>query len=545
MKPSEQDDSTASPVQRILSEVFGFDAFRDPQRDVIAHVMAGGDALVLMPTGSGKSLCYQIPALALEGTAVVVSPLIALMQQQVDHLRARGVAAASLDSTQSAPESARIEQALLRGEIKLLYVSPERLLMPRCIRLLKQIRLSLFAIDEAHCVSHWGHDFRPEYMQLAVLAEIWPGVARLALTASATQATAQEMIERLALPRARVFQTSYDRPNIYYQVQAKDDVRQQLIAFIQSQAVVGQAADSTAASGIVYCASRSRVEMVARWLQQAGLCALAYHAGLDSDERQRRQRQFIDQPGCVMVATIAFGMGIDKADVRFVAHVDVPRSMEGYFQETGRAGRDRKPATAWMCWGLDDVARSHRIADTAQEDTHRSSAQRQAFQEMLAFCGSSACRRQTLLAHFGESIGACGHCDNCLAGQQQIDVTIPAQKLLSAIYRLWRERGQRYGASHLIDILRGRLTRRVRELDHHSLSVFGLGQDWSERQWRRLLLQLLGEGVLVMDDEGYRTLALTQASVPVLRSEIRLRMRMTELFEDSGEQPAQVPAQAG
>lgn len=545
MKPSEQGDSTASPVQRILSKVFGFDAFRDPQHDVIAHVMTGGDALVLMPTGSGKSLCYQIPALALEGTAVVVSPLIALMQQQVDHLRARGVAAASLDSTQSATESARIEQALLRGEIKLLYVSPERLLMPRCIRLLKQLRLSLFAIDEAHCVSHWGHDFRPEYMQLAVLAEIWPEVARLALTASATQATAQEIIERLALPRARVFQTSYDRPNIYYQVQAKEDVRQQLIAFIQSQAVVGQAADSTAASGIVYCASRSRVEMVARWLQQAGVCALAYHAGLDSDERQRRQRQFLDQPGCVMVATIAFGMGIDKADVRFVAHVDVPRSMEGYFQETGRAGRDRKPATAWMCWGLDDVARSHRIADTAQEDTHRSSAQRQAFQEMLAFCGSSACRRQTLLAHFGESIPACGHCDNCLAGQQQIDVTIPAQKLLSAIYRLWRERGQRYGASHLIDILRGRLTRRVRELDHHSLSVFGLGQDWSERQWRRLLLQLLGEGVLVMDDEGYRTLALTQASVPVLRSEIRLRMRATELFEDSGETAAQAPAQAG
>ncbi len=538
-------DDTDSPVHRILSEVFGFAAFRDPQQAVIAHVLAGGDALVLMPTGSGKSLCYQIPALALDGTAVVISPLIALMQQQVDHLRALGVAAASLDSTQSAPESARIEQALLRGEIKILYVSPERLLMPRCIRLLKRIQLSLFAIDEAHCVSQWGHDFRPEYMQLSVLAEIWPTVGRLALTASATQATACEILERLALAPARVFQTSYDRPNIYYQVEAKDDVRQQLTAFVRSRALVGSDAQSTAASGIVYCASRSRVEMVARWLQQAGFYALAYHAGLESDERQRRQRQFIEQPGCVMVATIAFGMGIDKADVRFVAHVDVPRSMEGYFQETGRAGRDGKPATAWMCWGLDDVARAHRIAGLGQADAIRSRVQREAFQEMLGFCGNSACRRQTLLAHFGESIPACGHCDNCLAAQQDLDVTIPAQKLLSAIYRLWRERDQRYGASHLIDILRGRLTRRVRELDHQSLSVFGIGQDWSERQWRRLILQLLGEGVLVMDDEGYRTLALTSASVAVLRAERRLRMRAAEIAEGFVEPMVDMPAATG
>jgi len=540
MKPVGLDNSDTSPAHKILSKVFGFAAFRDPQHDVIAHVLAGGDALVLMPTGSGKSLCYQIPALALDGTTVVVSPLIALMRQQVDHLCALGVAAASLDSAQSAPENARIEQALLRGEIKLLYVSPERLLMARCIRLLKQIQPSLFAIDEAHCVSQWGHDFRPEYMQLAVLAQIWPAVPRLALTASATQATAQEIVQRLALPRARVFQTSYDRPNIYYQIEAKDDVRRQLTAFVRSRAVV----DNVAASGIVYCASRSRVEMVARWLQEAGVCALAYHAGLESDERQRRQRQFIEQPGCVMVATIAFGMGIDKADVRFVAHVDVPRSMEGYFQETGRAGRDGKPATAWMCWGLDDVARSHRIADAAQSDENRSSIQRQAFQEMLGFCGSSTCRRQTLLAHFGESIPVCGHCDNCLAEPQVVDVTTPAQKLLSAIYRLWRERGQRYGASHLIDILRGRLTRRVKELDHHSLSVFGVGKDWSERQWRRLVLQLLGEGVLVMDDEGYRTLALTQASVPVLRSETALLMLASELSENAGDQVAGVPAVA-
>ena len=515
------------PAYRVLSRVFGHAAFRGPQQMVIDHVIAGSDALVLMPTGGGKSLCYQIPAWILEGLTVVVSPLLALMHQQVEHLRQLGVRAASLDSTQSGQDNFQTEQALLNGDLKILYVSPERLSSPRLLGLLDRVRLALFAIDEAHCVSQWGHDFRPEYMALSLLGTRWPDVPRLALTATATEATAQEIVSRLALRQARVFRTSFDRVNLDYQIVAKDDVRRQLVRFIQRM----NQAEQCPASGIVYCASRARTEQVARWLQDAGFMALAYHAGLDNAERRLRQQQFIEQSGCIMVATIAFGMGIDKPDVRFVAHIDVPRSMEGYFQETGRAGRDARPAVAWMCWGLDDMARATRLSEfqQGQPSAQRLLVQKQAFDEMLAFCASSACRRQTLLAHFGEFITPCGHCDNCQADPPDMDVTIPAQKLLSTVYRLWRERDQRFGASHLIDILRGRLTRRVRELDHQSLSVFGIGQDWSERQWRRLLLQLVAERFLVMDDEGYRTLALTESSVAILKSQRRLSMRAAEL----------------
>jgi len=518
------DQNIEDPASRVLSQVFGHVSFRGPQQTVIEHVIAGFDALVLMPTGGGKSLCYQVPALVLDGVAVVVSPLIALMRQQVEHLLRLGVPAASLDSSQSGQDNFETEQALLRGDVKILYVSPERLSGQRLPGLLDRVPLSLFAIDEAHCVSQWGHDFRPEYMTLSMLGRRWPDVPRLALTASATEATAQEIIARLGLPDARVFRTSFDRPNLDYRIVAKDDVRRQLVRFIQEINHTGH----DPASGIVYCASRARTEQIASWLRDSGLTALAYHAGLDNADRQTRQRQFISQPGCVMVATIAFGMGIDKPDVRFVAHVDVPRSMEGYFQETGRAGRDGQAAVAWMCWGLDDVARASRPSDQ-QQSQQRLLVQQQAYEEMLAFCASSTCRRQTLLAHFGEAIAPCGHCDNCLAGSPDMDVTIAAQKLLSAVYRLWRERGQRFGASHLIDILRGRKTRRVEELDHCTLSVFGIGCDWSVRQWRRLLLQLVAERFLVMDDEGYRTLALTDASVPVLKSQRRIFMRAADL----------------
>lgn len=524
MRDTDLDSCVDESAQNILWQVFGHRHFRHLQQEVIAHVVNGEDALVLMPTGGGKSLCYQIPALVRSGVAVVVSPLIALMRQQVESLRSMGIEAASLDSLQSVQAIAQTERALSRGQIKLLYVSPERLSSQRLLDLLRRVPVSLFAIDEAHCVSQWGHDFRPEYMALSVLGRLWPDVPRLALTASATQETAREILARLEMPGARVFQTSFDRPNLDYQIVVKDDVRRQLTAFIRAR----QTAAGQPESGIVYCASRARTDQVAGWLQEAGFMALSYHAGLDHEQRLSRQKHFIEQPGCIMVATIAFGMGVDKPDVRFVAHVDVPRSMEGYFQETGRAGRDGDQAVAWMCWGLDDVARAHRWPDM-QASEQRIKVQLQAYEEMLAFCASRTCRRQTLLAHFGETIAPCGHCDNCQVSETLVDVTIPAQKLLSAIYRLWRERDQRFGAGHVIDILRGKMTSRVEQLDHQSLSVFGIGRDWTDKQWRRLLLQLLGERLLVMDDEGYRTLALTPSSVAVLRSERRLHMRASDL----------------
>jgi len=508
-------------LEQVLQAVFGHQSFRSPQQQVIEHVLQGGDALVLMPTGGGKSLCYQVPALVMDGVTIVISPLIALMQQQVNSLKSLGVAAARLDSSMLPQEIQQVESHLLGGHVKLLYVSPERMLTSRFISFLRRVKVSLFAIDEAHCVSQWGHDFRPEYLQLSMLVDIWPTVPRLALTASATPETAQEIRQRLNMADARVFQTSYDRPNILYQVCVKHNLRTQLAEFIRSQ--------GDGASGIVYCASRGRAEQVAGWLQQAGISAVAYHAGLDAWERNQRQEWFTSQPGGVIVATIAFGMGIDKPDIRFVAHVDVPRTMEGYFQETGRAGRDGLPAVAWMCWGLDDVARYYQTQSQEQVDPARQQHLRKAYDEMLAFCASTQCRRQLLLAHFGEEVQPCGHCDNCLAGPVDLDVTVAAQKLMSTVYRLWKERGERFGATHLIDILRGRLTPRVKQLNHQSLRVFGIGRQWQAAQWRRLLLQLLAQGYLVMDDEGYRTLALTETSVPVLKSQASIWMRASEL----------------
>ncbi|MFW8565295.1 RecQ family ATP-dependent DNA helicase [Orrella sp. 11846] len=516
--------SLQEQAAQVLSEVFGFDHFRSSQADVIAHVLGGQDALVLMPTGGGKSLCYQVPALVLPHVTVVVSPLIALMRQQVADLRALGVAAASLDSTQSADQNRQTEQALRSGEIKLLYVSPERLLLERTLRLLSEVKISLFAIDEAHCVSQWGHDFRPEYQQLAVLAQRWPQVACIALTATATPKTAQDILQGLALPEAQVFQASHDRPNIYYEIVVRDHLRTQLVQFIRQQ----QARFGVEASGIVYCASRARVERITQWLEQAGIRAQAYHAGLDAQQRIERERAFLTGDVPVMVATVAFGMGIDKPDVRFVAHTDVPRSMEAYFQETGRAGRDGQPSHAWMLWGLEDATRLNHVWPT-QDPGFRVAQAQAAGQAMLALCARSECRVQALLAHFDEQIQHCGHCDRCLSLDQSIEVTIYARMVLSAIYRLWRERGERFGAGHISDILQGRFTARVKALQHDTLTVFGVGRDLKATQWRRLMLTMVGRGDLVMDDEGYRTLAMTDQGVRLLKGESQFWMQQRDL----------------
>lgn len=519
-----------STPEDVLQRVFGHAAFRMQQAQVIAHVMAGGDALVLMPTGGGKSLCYQVPALLRDGTAVVVSPLIALMQDQVVALRGRGVRAASLNSTLTAQEVMATEQSLAAGELDLLYVAPERLVTPRLMRLLKKIRLSLFAIDEAHCVSQWGHDFRPEYLALEALADHWPDVPRLALTATATPATRQDILQRLGLTQAVTFASGFDRPNVFYEVVDKADVREQLRAFI--------AARHSGQSGIVYTASRARAQALSMWLVRHGVHALPYHAGLDRQERSLHQTRFAQESDLVMVATIAFGMGIDKPDVRFVAHVDMPRSLEHYYQETGRAGRDGKPASAWMAYGMPDVTQRYALtALTREAEVSASQAQKVAasFDQMLQFAESLSCRRVQLLAHFGQDSDPCGYCDNCqtrLQGHLPWDATEAAQMMLSTVYRLWRERGQRYGSGHLIDIVRGKRTARVISQSHDTLSVFGVGAQWSTLTWRSLLRRLMAEQMLVTDDEGYGTLAMTPASVPLFKGERRLWMRASLLEAD-------------
>ena len=501
----------------ILQRVFGYETFRAEQQSIVEHVIAGGDALVLMPTGAGKSLCYQVPALVREGVGVVVSPLIALMQDQVDALTELGVRAAFLNSTQDWQGARDVERAFLHGEIDLLYVAPERLLTDRCIQLLDRGRIALFAIDEAHCVSQWGHDFRPEYLGLSMLHERWPDVPRIALTATATETTRREIAARLALGEARQFVASFDRPNIRYHIVEKNDVRRQLLTLLQ------QEHDGDA--GIVYCLSRNKVEETAEFLRANGIEALPYHAGLGTAVRSRNQSRFLREDGVVMVATIAFGMGIDKPDVRFVAHIDLPKSVEGYYQETGRAGRDGLPATAWLAYGLSDVVQQRRMIDeSAGDDAFRRQLGAQ-LDAMLGLCETIACRRQRLLQYFGQTIGPCGNCDNCLQPPQAWDGTVAAQKMLSAIYRLWKERGQRYGAGHLIDILRGKLTPRVSENGHDTLSVFGVGNDLSEQAWRGVLRQLLAYGLVIVDQEGYGTLALTVSSREVLRGERTLMLR--------------------
>ncbi len=526
------DSKAKSGAARVLARVFGYEAFRGDQQAIIEHVIGGGDALVLMPTGGGKSLCYQVPALVRAGVGIVVSPLIALMQDQVDALTELGVRAAFLNSTQDWQDSREVEQAFLAGELDLLYVAPERLLTERCLQLLSRGKLALFAIDEAHCVSQWGHDFRPEYLGLSMLHERWPEVPRLALTATATDVTRSEIAERLALGDAQHFVASFDRPNIRYHIVEKQEVRKQLLQLLRQE----HAGDA----GIVYCLSRNKVDETAAFLCEQGIEALPYHAGLGAALRAKNQSRFLREDGIVMVATIAFGMGIDKPDVRFVAHIDLPKSVEGYYQETGRAGRDGLPATAWLAYGLQDVVQQRRMIDESSGDDAFRRRLGSQLDAMLGLCETITCRRERLLQYFGQSMSACGNCDNCLTPPQAWDGTVAAQKMLSTIYRLWKERGQRYGAGHLIDILRGKQTPRVLEHGHSALTVFGIGQDLSEQAWRSVLRQLLAHSLLMVDQEGYGTLALTDQSRAVLKGErtLLLRREAARLTERAGRSPA-------
>lgn len=511
-----------------LHTVFGYDAFRGEQAEIIAQVAGGGDAVVLMPTGGGKSLCYQIPALLREGTGVVVSPLIALMHDQVDALVRNGVRAAYLNSSQQPAERATVERAYLAGELDLLYIAPERLNAEPVKRFLEEGRVALFAIDEAHCVAQWGHDFRPDYLALSELAERWPDVPRIALTATATEATHREITTRLSLEGARHFVSSFDRPNIQYRIAPKVDVRRQLLDFVRSEgrtAPTGTGA-GTPVSGIVYALSRASTEKLAAFLAANGVDAMPYHAGLDAHVRRRTQERFLREDGVVIVATIAFGMGIDKPDVRFVAHVDLPKSVEGYYQETGRAGRDGLPATAWLAYGLQDVVQQRRMIDESPGDLAHRRRLAAHLDAMLALCETVQCRRQNLLAYFGQASEPCGNCDTCLEPPAAWDGTVPAQKLMSTIVRLQRERRQQFGAGHLIDILRGKETPRVRQYGHDSLATWGIGADLGEQQWRGVVRQLLAQGLLATHGE-YGTLALTDAAAAVL-SGARTVMLRTE-----------------
>jgi ATP-dependent DNA helicase RecQ len=503
-----------SPSRHILRDTFGYHAFRGQQEAVIDHLCAGGDALVLMPTGGGKSLCYQIPALLRPGVGVVVSPLIALMQDQVAALRQNGVRAAFLNSTLQPREAAAIESDLLAGKLDLLYLAPERLLTSRTLDLLGRARLALFAIDEAHCVSQWGHDFRPEYIQLAQLAERFPSVPRIALTATADQPTRNEMRERLHLHDARDFISSFDRPNIRYRITQARDAKNQLLRFIRRE--------HPGAAGIVYCLSRRKVEATARWLADQGLVALPYHAGLPAETRAAHQERFLREEGVLIVATIAFGMGIDKPDVRFVAHLDLPRSIEAYYQETGRAGRDGLPADAWMAYGLQSVITLRQMLEASEADERHKRVERRKLDAMLGLCEVASCRRQVLLHYFGdESPAPCGNCDNCLEPPRTWDATLAAQKALSAVYRT----GQRFGVNYLVDLLLGKTSERVVRFGHDGLQVFGLGGELDANQWRSVYRQLVARGLLSVDVEGHGSLRLTESARPVLRGEVTLELR--------------------
>jgi ATP-dependent DNA helicase RecQ len=500
----------------ILRDVFGYPAFRGEQADIIGHVAGGGDALVLMPTGGGKSLCYQIPALLRPGCAIVVSPLIALMQDQVDALTQLGVKAACLNSTLDWREAQAVEQAMFSGGLDLVYIAPERLLLDRTLALLDALyeagKLALFAIDEAHCVSQWGHDFRPEYLQLSALHERYPQVPRIALTATADQATRNEILQRLGLSEARVFLSSFDRPNIRYTVVEKDNARKQLLGFLAGRQ--GQA-------GIVYCLSRKKVEETAEWLSAQGYPALPYHAGLPAAERAANQRRFLREEGLIMCATIAFGMGIDKPDVRFVAHLDLPKSIEAYYQETGRAGRDGEPSEAWMAYGMQDVALQHaRIAESgAAEGQKILEAQR--LTALLAYCEAPRCRRQVLLNYFGEERQPCGNCDVCDNPPELWDGTQAAQKALSAIFRT----GMRFGVTHLTDILRGKATDKVKQWNHDQLPTFGVGSDLDDHAWKSVFRQLAAAGLVHVDMAEHGALQLTEAAREVLKGQRTVQLR--------------------
>ncbi|GAA2048205.1 DNA helicase RecQ [Leifsonia soli] len=490
-----------------LRTVFGYEEFRGQQQAIIERVAAGGDAVVLMPTGGGKSLCYQIPSLLREGTGVVVSPLIALMQDQVDALTAVGVRAAFLNSTQDAAARSAVERAYLSGELDVLYVAPERLSSESTKRFLERGSIALFAIDEAHCVSQWGHDFRPDYLALSELAERWPDVPRIALTATATEATHRELTSRLKLEGAEHFVSDFDRPNIQYRIVPKVEPRKQLLDFITSE--------HPGDAGIVYALSRASVEKTAEFLSSHGLAALPYHAGLDASLRARTQSRFLREEGVIVVATIAFGMGIDKPDVRFVAHIDLPKSVEGYYQETGRAGRDGLPSTAWLAYGLQDVVQQRRMIDDSPGDLAHRRRMTQHLDAMLALCETVQCRRIDLLGYFGQPSGPCGNCDTCLTPPESWDGTVPAQKLLSTVVRLQRERNQRFGAGHLVDILRGKRTARVEQYGHDRLSTWAIGDDLSESQWRGVIRQLIAKELLKPEGE-YGVLTITPASAEVL-----------------------------
>jgi ATP-dependent DNA helicase RecQ len=511
-------DELTDPALEVLGRVFGYDAFRGPQKQVVDHVVAGGDALVLMPTGGGKSLCYQVPALLREGVGVVVSPLIALMQDQVDALTALGVRAGFLNSSQDRDERRLVEQAYLAGELDLVYVAPESLgggNSPTA-RLLERGTIALFAIDEAHCVAQWGHDFRPDYLALSMLHEKWPDVPRIALTATATPRTHAEISTRLQLDDALHVVAGFDRPNIQYRIAPKDEPRKQLLDLLRTE--------HPGDAGIVYCLSRASVDTTAAFLVKNGIPALPYHAGMDQRTRAANQSRFLREDGLVMVATIAFGMGIDKPDVRFVAHLDLPKSVEGYYQETGRAGRDGLPSTAWLAYGLADVVQQRKMIDGSDGDAAHRRVLTGQLDAMLALCETVDCRRVRLLAHFGQESGACGNCDTCLTPPETWDGTIPAQMLLSTVLRLQRERGQSFGAGQSIDILLGKRTEKVTQHGHDQLSTFGIGTDLTEQQWRGVVRQLLAQGLLAVQGE-YGTLALNEASGPVLRREQSVPMR--------------------
>jgi len=505
--------STLDDARRLLREVFGYDAFRGRQEQAIAAALEGRDALVLMPTGGGKSLCYQLPALVRRGVGIVVSPLIALMEDQVRALSELGVRAAFLNSTLGWREQQRVIDALRAGALDLLYVAPERLLQPQTLALFDAVPISIVAIDEAHCVSQWGHDFRQDYLALNQLRERFPGVPRIALTATATPPTRREIVERLGLDDPELCIGGFDRPNIRYSVQAKTDARRQLLGFLSGHA--GEA-------GIVYCLSRKKVESVAEWLRTQGFDALPYHAGLDAETRAAHQRRFLNDEAVIIVATIAFGMGIDKPDVRFVAHLDLPKSIESYYQETGRAGRDGEPADAWMVYGVQDVVQLRQIVDGSDADEEHKRRERQKLDALLGWCEVTSCRRRPLLEYFGETAPeACGNCDNCIAPPATWDGTEAARKVLSAVYRT----GQRFGAAHVVDVLLGNSTDKVLQYRHERLSVFGIGAELPANAWRSVVRQLVVLGYLRADPERYGGLALTEQSRPLLRGETKLELR--------------------
>ncbi|MCX7149305.1 MAG: DNA helicase RecQ [Rhodocyclales bacterium] len=522
---------------KTLRRIFGYPSFKGPQAQIIDHLIGGGDALVLMPTGGGKSLCYQIPALLREGVGVVVSPLIALMQDQVDALLQVGVRAAFLNSSQDYETASEIERRLRMDELDLIYVAPERLLTERFLGVMDYLvsrnRLALFAIDEAHCVSQWGHDFRPEYIQLSALHQRYPTVPRIALTATADQLTQREIITRLGLDAARVFISSFDRPNIRYTVVERDNPRRQLIDFLDAQ---------RGAAGIVYCLSRKKVDETAAWLNEQGIAALAYHAGLDAAMRLHHQQRFQREDGIVMVATIAFGMGIDKPDVRFVAHLDLPKSLEAYYQETGRAGRDGEPAEAWMTYGLNDVVIHRLRIDESTAGDEQKRVERSKLDSLLAWCETVTCRRALLLKYFSEEATACGNCDTCLDPPELWDGTVAAQKAMSAALRT----GQRFGAGHLIDILRGKTTEKVQQFGHANLPTFGAGTDLDEAGWRSVFRQLLAAGLLHADAQAFGGLRLTDAARPVLKGEATLSLRkQARRLRGKKHRPSQESALAG